>query len=86
MKFILLTFLLFFIYSNNYAQYWTIQRSGIPNGHNARGFFVDENTGWVTGEFGRILNTTNGGNNWMNQPYGANLYMFDAYFVNSNTG
>ena len=29
--------------------------------------FVDANTGWIAGEFGRILKTTDGGKNWVEQ-------------------
>ena len=29
--------------------------------------FIDENTGWIAGEFGRLLKTTDGGKNWVEQ-------------------
>jgi len=50
--------------------------------------FVNQNTGWVTGNNSVILKTTNGGLNWFNQPidlgYPKNLYGLDM--LDANTG
>ena len=35
--------------------------------------FLTRDTGWVVGEFGLVLRTTNGGQTWVSQRYGLNL-------------
>lgn len=46
--------------------------------------FVDENTGWVIGDKGLILKTTDGGLVWEKQNLERNLY--DVCFIDNNTG
>lgn len=55
-------------------------------------FFTDINTGFITVahltniNIGRILKTTNGGNNWNIVPLPLSVHLINLYFSNSNTG
>jgi len=50
-------------------------------------FFIDENTGFVSGgNSGTILKTTNGGDNWQNVFSGGTTFMWDINFPTRNTG
>lgn len=47
--------------------------------------FIDQNTGWIVGNYGIVLFTTDGGNNWVNRNISSeNLKFVD--FVDVNTG
>ncbi len=48
--------------------------------------FVDENNGWVVGEFGTIAHTTNAGENWNLQYSGTEVNLRSVYFFNPDTG
>ena len=49
-------------------------------------FFVDENNGWATGNYGIILHTSNGGASWNYQISGATFTLFDVFFTDINNG
>ena len=49
-------------------------------------FFLDENTGYVSGGSGRMLKTTDGGQNWESQSTGTTEILRDHYFINANLG
>lgn len=77
--------LLFSLVINIKAQTWVQQSSGTTE--NLRDvFFIDANTGWVVGENGSILKTTNGGKDWATQKVVKFAYFIGCYFVNSNLG
>jgi photosystem II stability/assembly factor-like uncharacterized protein len=48
--------------------------------------FVDQNNGWVCGQTGTVLHTTNGGVTWTIQNAPANNGYYCIYFVNNLTG
>lgn len=48
--------------------------------------FVDENHGWISGEFGTILATTDGGQTWKQQATGLESTLFGIDFIDQNTG
>jgi photosystem II stability/assembly factor-like uncharacterized protein len=48
--------------------------------------FVDQQTGWIVGEGGLILKTTDGGLNWQPQASGTAVDLTDVYFVDGQTG
>jgi len=64
---------------------WVIQYSDSITKLN-KIYFVDENTGWVIGDRGLILYTSNGGANWLKQESRTVEKLNAIYFVNSNTG
>lgn len=49
-------------------------------------FFNDVNTGYVAGESGKILKTTNGGVNWFSQISSTGSYLNELFFYDFNTG
>jgi photosystem II stability/assembly factor-like uncharacterized protein len=48
--------------------------------------FVDENTGWISGEFGTILRTDDGGRTWKQQQSGVETTLFGIDFSGPSTG
>ena len=48
--------------------------------------FVDENTGWVVGNIGVVLKTTDGGSSWEAQEMPTTCSFNDVYFTSSTTG
>ena len=64
-RIIALTTLFFLVFSMNvFAQTWTAQTSGVTTSLNCVSA-VDANIGWIGGNGGVILKTTNGGANWV---------------------
>jgi len=49
-------------------------------------FFTSENTGWVVGDSGKILKTTDGGDSWISQYNGSSKFLGSVYFINTNVG
>lgn len=49
-------------------------------------FFVNEWTGWVVGDSGKIFKTTDGGDSWNPQPRVTLFPLYAVSFVDSNTG
>lgn len=48
--------------------------------------FVNADTGWVVGDLGTIIKTTDGGNSWEFQPLTINAELVDIYMLNPDTG
>jgi photosystem II stability/assembly factor-like uncharacterized protein len=49
-------------------------------------FFIDVNNGWISGDSGIILNTSNGGINWNVQNTGIDYEIRSLFFINNRTG
>ena len=51
-------------------------------------FFINENTGWVTGNFATILKTTDAGENWGQQISGVSEsdWLYEVQFLNQDEG
>jgi photosystem II stability/assembly factor-like uncharacterized protein len=50
-------------------------------------FFVDQQFGWIVGEFGLILHTSDGGRSWSAQRYGKDLpQLYAIAFLDGRTG
>ena len=48
--------------------------------------FIDYNTGWIVGnDQGKIYQSTDGGESWMNQPSGVNSMLNSVYFIDDST-
>jgi photosystem II stability/assembly factor-like uncharacterized protein len=69
-----------------FGEYWVPQFSPVQNREFKSVDFIDTNTGWIVGEAGIILKTTNGGNTWnqLSSPTANNLTCVD--FINSTVG
>lgn len=64
---------------------WNYQNSGTNRSLNSV-FFVNSETGYIAGDGGTILKTTNSGQNWFSQQSSLNLIQATIYFINTNTG
>jgi len=64
---------------------WYQQNSGTTKNLHAV-HFIDANNGWVVGDSGTILKTTNLGNNWILQTSGTTLNLCDIQFIDANIG
>lgn len=82
---ILLTILAIFIANTTMFAQWTQLTSGTTNMLNAV-FFPTTDTGYVVGELGTILKTTDGGVNWIPQTSGTTSDLNDIFFINANYG
>ncbi|MEO8211324.1 MAG: YCF48-related protein [bacterium] len=85
-----LIFVLIFLLSSYkthlYSQTGWYQQSSGVNDFLISIYFVNSNTGWICGDNGRILKTTNGGENWLTQVSNINFALRSIYFLNENTG
>lgn len=75
---------LFFNISCAFAQ-WGQQNSGTMQNLNEI-FFPVSDTGYVVGEGGTVLKTTNGGINWNKLTTGLTVNFHEVYFINPNNG
>jgi photosystem II stability/assembly factor-like uncharacterized protein len=48
--------------------------------------FVNNSTGWASGDSGTIIKTTDGGNNWQIQNSTVSFFIMDLFFLNENRG
>jgi len=65
---------------------WFAQKNNDSNYYFRDLFFVNSNTGWVVGLGGKIVKTTNGGNNWIPQVSNTGYSLHIVRFINSQTG
>ena len=74
--------------TTNSGDSWNFLDSGLPPYYGFDSpFFINENIGWVCGNNGIILKTTNAGENWMiRQVSGGNPVLRDIVFINENVG
>jgi photosystem II stability/assembly factor-like uncharacterized protein len=69
----------------SYAQ-WQWQNP-LPQGNTIRDiYFTSYETGWAVGNYGLILNTTDGGINWNIKETNNTYNLTSVFFVNNNTG
>jgi len=59
------------------------QSSGVYSSLNAV-YFVNKDVGWIVGDAGVILNTTNGGTNWTLQNVGSNRDLRSVFFTKNS--
>ncbi|MEO8665397.1 MAG: YCF48-related protein [Ignavibacteria bacterium] len=83
---ILISVLLLFISQSLYSQSGWIQQSGGTAVTLNKIFFIDSQSGWIVGDSGIILKTTNSGNNWILQNSNTNHTLRSVYFLNESTG
>jgi photosystem II stability/assembly factor-like uncharacterized protein len=73
-----------FLNQNSYAQWEYLHAS--PTGNNLYKIeFANNTTGWITGEMGTILKTTDGGNTWKNQYTLSNDNIIDLCVIDTAT-
>ena len=64
---------------------WTILTTGL-SGYFRGIYFIDINSGMVSGGSGSIIKTTNGGSNWETLSTGITDWLYDIQFADFNTG
>jgi photosystem II stability/assembly factor-like uncharacterized protein len=65
---------------------WFVQNSGYnTSGALTDVYFINQNTGWICGQFGMISKTSNGGTNWTPIQIDNNIHN-TIFFLNNNTG
>jgi photosystem II stability/assembly factor-like uncharacterized protein len=64
---------------------WRPYRSGAPGWHGGV-HFVTETQGWACGQFGAILNSTDGGETWAAQQSGTDRNFRELFFIDELTG
>ena len=82
----LFSMILFLLPLASFAQnQWYIQNSG-ANSFLFDVHFVDEDNGWIAGNTGLILNTTDGGANWNEQTTPPNNTYYSVFFTDTQNG
>ena len=61
---------------------WVLKNSGTTNNLYSVKFF-DNDTGWIVGDFGKILKTETGGDTWISQSEGTTKRLESIYSVDS---
>jgi photosystem II stability/assembly factor-like uncharacterized protein len=83
--FFLTAFLIFFSLIGFAQVQWHIQNSG-TNTPLFDVHFTDANNGWIAGNTGLILHTSNGGNNWDEQVAPPNNTYYSIFFIDDQKG
>lgn len=82
------TVIITFVYFNNglfAADFWERQPS--PTSRNLKNvFFLNNNTGWISGDSGTMIRTNNGGGNWDFQNTKVFIDIQAMYFINDRLG
>ena len=84
--FLKILFLLILTQTESYSQqYWLTQNS--PTSRNLTSvFFTDSLTGWIGGDSGLVLHTTDKGKSWRSQNSNVNNSIHSLYFLNDQRG
>jgi photosystem II stability/assembly factor-like uncharacterized protein len=77
--------LLFLILNSTISAQWFPINSGTSNNLNGL-YFLNSGTGYVVGDAGTILKTTDAGLSWNILTSGTSNSLYDAYFFDDNTG
>ena len=64
---------------------WNIYNPGFSSPIISSFMFINAQTGWLSGEYGSIRKTTNGGENWISLPFNLNVTS-ELYFYNDQIG
>ncbi len=79
--------LIFVLRQDIHAQQLNWVKVPVPTGRILNScHFLDYNTGWIAGDSGLILKTTNAGSTWIFQHPNTFLNLEKIFFLNSNTG
>jgi len=84
--FLIFTFSIVFTIANFSQEYWLRKQSPVQS-NLTKIIFIDTLNGWAAGDSGKIINTSNGGLNWVIQNSGiANYVIDDIFFLNKRLG
>jgi photosystem II stability/assembly factor-like uncharacterized protein len=82
----IIIFLSLFFNSISFSQQYWIKQNSPETRWLYRLDFVDSLYGWVCGDSGAMIATTNGGINWFNQQTGINYFIEDIQFIDRQLG
>ena len=86
LKFKIIFLFYFLLLNNSFSQTgWINQFSGVTSNLNSVQF-VNSQTGWCVGDSGKILFTSNGGDNWLMQISGVDYKLNSVFFTSENWG
>ncbi|MDD5362560.1 MAG: T9SS type A sorting domain-containing protein [Ignavibacteria bacterium] len=85
-KYILPFFIFLFISSSLYSQQYWLDMPSPVNLDLRKSCFLDTLNGWVAGDSGLIIKTSNGGLNWSRQNSKTRLPVYEIFFLNSRLG
>ncbi|MBS1513819.1 MAG: T9SS type A sorting domain-containing protein [Bacteroidetes bacterium] len=86
MKTFLIIFFSFFISISSFAQNGWVQ---VPSGTTkslSKAFFINSSTGWICGDSGLVMKTTNKGLSWAHHSLLTRDRLYDVFFIDTNTG
>ena len=83
---IALLLIVIILHSYSMAQEWTIVSEPDIKVTLQDIVFINENEGWVVGDEGLILHTTNGGDDWLEVNSGTAKDLVKIFFYDSNNG
>jgi len=87
MKKILIIITAFIFHQSTMAQGGWFWQNPLPQGNTLNSVcFVSATTGWTVGGYGTILNTTDGGENWIIQSSGTTENLYSVCFVTETNG
>ena len=69
-----------------HTQNWTMLDPKVTNSNLSCVYFVNSNTGYIVGDAGIILKTSDAGTTWIIQPSGTNTMLHSVFFIDVNTG
>ena len=84
-KLILLLFISL-LTSSVFAQNYWLSAYSPTNLNLKKSSFEDSLTGWVCGDSGLVIHTTNGGQNWVTQNTKTKVFLHDIFFLNKRLG
>lgn len=74
------------LFTSNGGSTWIDQYSEAYESKLRSIHFVDQNTGFATGESGIIMKTTDGGNDWAQQVVISSFHLYDIFFTDALNG
>ncbi|MBS1494683.1 MAG: T9SS type A sorting domain-containing protein [Bacteroidetes bacterium] len=86
MRFLFLLFLPLLFITPIQAQNGWMQVYSKPGLTLKKAFFINQSTGWICGDSGRIVKTTNGGFTWSLYESGSSHAFNDIFFIDENKG
>jgi photosystem II stability/assembly factor-like uncharacterized protein len=76
----------FAFFVNSFSQNGWVQVNSGTTKFLSKAFFINNNTGWICGDSGLVIKTTNKGFTWTNQSFLIRDKLNDIFFLNENTG
>ena len=89
MKFLITYYFILILLANNslcFSEGGWFQQLSNTNVDLNKIYFLNQDTGWVVGNSGKILKTTNGGIDWIAQQSNLNSVLRSVFFLNKDTG